>query len=184
MRKIFASLLAVCALALSGYSQVLDTNTTPPTLSGPFIDFLGSLSTATNWGVATFAIYSPRGGSDGKGSAGMGAVALYNISPYVATGVGIDWLDNDVTMPSGQIQFQAPFRIGGTNGVVVRPFAFTGVATPIAGAGHDNGSVVGLIGAGLGVKLWGGLNAFYAIEQRTGQESVWNLFGLAYSVSF
>lgn len=186
MKKTLFSLLAVCALALSGYSQVLNTNTNPPTIDGPFIDFLGSLSTWTNWGIATFGIYTPQSKSTTKTgtSFGAGAVALYNISPYVATGIGIDWLDNDITMPSAQVQFQAPFRVGGTNGIVFRPFAFTGVATPVAGEGENNLEVAGLIGAGIGVKIVKGLNVFYAIEQRTGQDSVWHLFGLAYSKSF
>jgi hypothetical protein len=186
MKKFFCSILAVCALALTGYSQVLDTNTSPPTLSGPFVDFLGSLSQATNWGVATFGIYTPHSSTSSSSGAsyGAGAVVLYNISPYVATGVGIDWLDKNVTMPSAQVQFQAPIRIGGTNGVIFRPFAFTGVATPVAGEGTDNGTAVGLFGAGIGVKIYKGFNAFYAIEQRTGEPSPWNLFGLAYSVSF
>lgn len=186
MKKIIGSILAAVALTTAGYSQVLNTNTNPPTLEGPFIDFLGSLSTWTNWGVAGFGIYTPRSTSTTKtgSSFGAGLVALYNISPYVATGVGIDWLDNNITMPSAQVQFQAPFRIGGTNGLVVRPFAFTGIATPVAGEGPNNLDVAGIIGAGIGVKVYGGLNVFYAIEQRTGQDSVWNLFGIAYSKSF
>lgn len=186
MKKTLASLLAVCALSLSGYSQVLNTNTSPPTLEGPFIDFLGSLSTWTNWGIATFGIYTPRSTSTTKSgsSFGAGAVALYNINPFVATGVGIDWLDNDITMPSAQVQFQAPFKVGGANGITFRPFAFTGVATPVAGEGQSNLSVAGLIGAGMGVKIVDGLNLFYAIEQRTGQDSIWHIFGLAYSKSF
>lgn len=176
--------MAVGLLASTGYSQVLDTNSTPPTLSGPFIDFVGSLATATNWGVATFGIYAPKS-DNGKGTAGAGAVALYNITPYLATGIGIDWLEGgNVTMPSAQVQFQAPLRIGGTNGVLLRPFAFTGVATPVAGMGKDNGNVIGLVGAGMGVKIWKGFNAFYAIEQRTEQEGPWHLFGVAYSISF
>lgn len=182
--KFILSIIMAVGLCATGYSQVLDTNTSPPTLSGPFIDMLGSLSTATNWGIATFGIYTPKTDKPGKAGLGAGAVALYNITPYVATGVGIDWLNDDVTMPSAQVQFQAPLRIGGTNGVVVRPFAFTGVATPVAGMGDDNGNVVGIIGAGLGVKIWKGLNIFYGIEQRTGQPAPWQLFGAAYSISF
>jgi hypothetical protein len=58
------------------------------------------------------------------------------------------------------------------------------VATPVSGMGDNNGSVVGLFGAGLSVKIYGGLQGFYAIEQRTGQPSLWNLFGLAYSKAF
>lgn len=193
MKTLLSVIAAVGLFALTGYSQapstiqpvipkigppVLVTNSTGPVLEGPFIDFLGSLSTATNWGVAAFSIYAPQ-----DKSWGAGLVALYNISPYVATGIGIDWLDRgNVTMPSTQVQFQAPFLIGGK--VRVTPFGFTGVATPLSGKGDDNKTVVGLFGAGLGVKIYGGLQAFYAIEQRTGESGVWNLFGLAFSRAF
>ena len=154
-----------------------------PTLSGPFIDVLSKVATLTNWGVSTFGIYEPASGSH-KSTFGAGALALYNITPVVATGIGIDYLENQVTMPSAQVQFQLPLLIGGTNGVLVRPFAFTGVATPIGGKGQDNGAVVGLFGAGLGVRIVGGLNAYYAIEQRTAQPAPWHLLGIAYSASF
>jgi hypothetical protein len=187
---------ALPAMAQTGsqlYSKSADGSYTPvalqtnvtgtPFLSGPLTDLLSTMSTATNWGVAGFGIYMPKSDAH-KAAYGMGALFLYNINPYVAAGVGIDWLDNQTTMPSGQLQLQAPLHIGGTNGITVTPFAFTGVATPVSGMGDNNGSVVGLFGAGLSVKLYGGLQGFYAIEQRTGQPAVWNLIGLAFSKAF
>jgi hypothetical protein len=159
----------------------LNTNTSP-LLSGPFVDILDKLTTATNWGVAAFGIYTPNSTTTGKKAYGAGAVFLYNINSYVATGLGIDWLENDVTMPSGQIQFQAPLKIA--NSLTLTPFVFTGIATPISGDCYNNGQVVGLFGAGLGAKVYDGFNVFYAIEQRTGQNSPWSLFGIAYSKWF
>ena len=162
----------------------LNTNSTgTPFLSGPLVELLTTLSSATNWGVATFGIYEPKSDRH-KASYGFGAVALYNINTYMAMGVGIDCLDNQVTMPSGQFQLQAPLHLGGTNGLTVTPFAFTGVATPVSGMGTDNGAVVGLFGAGLDVKIYKGFGAFYAIEQRTGQPNVWNLLGVRWSARF
>jgi hypothetical protein len=154
-----------------------------PFLSGPFVDIINTLGTATNWGVATFGIYEPASNGH-KAAAGAGAVFLYNINTYMAAGIGIDWMNNQVTMPSGQFQLQAPLHLGGTNGVTVTPFAFTGVATPVSGMGSDNGTVVGLFGAGLDVKIYKGFGAFYAIEQRTGQPAPWNLFGVRWSARF
>lgn len=159
----------------------LNTNTSP-LLSGPFVDILDKLTTATNWGVAAFGIYTPNSTTTGKKAYGAGAVFLYNINSYMATGLGIDWLENDVTMPNGQFQFQAPLKIA--NSLTLTPFVFTGIATPISGDGYNNGQVVGLFGAGLAAKVSGGFNVFYAIEQRTGQNSPWSLFGLAYSKWF
>jgi hypothetical protein len=158
---------------------ILNTNSTGPFLSGPGMDLLSTLSIATNWGVATFGIMEPAS-SGHKAAYGVGAVALYNINTYMASGIGIDWLDNQTTMPSGQFQLQLPFLIGGTNGVQATPFAFTGVATPISGGGPG---LVGLFGAGLDVKIYGGFGAFYATEKRTGQPALWQLFGVRYSVA-
>lgn len=187
MKKVLLSLMAVGLLALSGYSQVLNTNTNPPTISGPFIDFLGTLTTATNWGVTMFGIYTPKSSNPekhGGGVWGVGALALYNFNQYMGAGVGIDWLDNEVTMPSAQFQVQAPFRIGGTNGIIIRPVAFTGVSIPVAGDSPDNGTVEGLVGAGLALDIYKGFKVFYAIEQRTGQPASWQLFGVEWSKSF
>src|ERR1035437_2945897 len=171
------------------YSQSADGSFVPvtlqtnisgtPFLSGPLTELLSTLSTATNWGVAGFGIYMPGGGGH-KAAYGAGSLFLYNINPYIAAGVGIDWLDNHTTMPSGQLQFQAPLYLGGANGVRFTPFAFTGVATPVSGMGDNNGSLVGLFGAGLSVKIYGGFQGFYAIEKRTGQAAMWNLIGFAY----
>src|ERR1039458_7942105 len=122
----------------------MDTNGAP-FLSGPAMDLLATLGSATNWGVAGFGIYEPAS-SGHRAAYGAGAVALYNINLYMASGIGIDWLDNAVTMPSGQFQFQFPFILGGTNGIKATPFAFTGVATPVSGMGADNGTAVGLFG--------------------------------------
>jgi hypothetical protein len=167
--------------ASGNFLPVLTTNATGvPFLSGPGMDLLESISTWTNWGVATFGIYEPASAGH-KASCGCGAVALYNIATWAAAGIGIDWLDNQTTMPSCQFQLQAPFLLGGTNGVQVTPFAFTGVATAIGGSGGNNADVAGLFGAGVDVKISGGFGAFYAIEQRTGQPALWNLIGLRYS---
>lgn len=186
MKSFILSLLMAVGICATGYSQVLNTNVNPPVLSGPFIDFLGSLATATNWGVATFGIYTPRSSNQNKsgGVWGVGAVALYNFNEYMGAGAGIDYLDNHVTMPSAQFQLQAPFRVGGTNGVTFRPFGFTGIAIPVGGEGDDNGTVAGIIGAGMAVDIWKGFKGFWGIEQRTGQPAPWQIFGLEWSKDF
>jgi hypothetical protein len=161
----------------------LNTNTSP-LLSGPFVDILDKLTTATNWGVAVFSLQTPHSKSTGNPAWGGGALFLYNFNSYFGAGLGIDYMDGNTTMPSAQMQLSAPLYVGGTNGVRVTPFGFTGIATPISGADYQNGSPVGIFGAGLGVRITGGLNAFYAIEQRTGEPSLWNVFGLTWSKSF
>ena len=165
--------------ASGNFLPVLDQTNGSPFLSGPGMDLLSTLTTATNWGVAGFGIYAPASAGH-KAQMGAGVLALFNINKYMATGVGLDTIGGQSTMPSGQFQLQAPFVIGGTNGLTITPFAFTGAATAISGGGSG---VVGLFGAGLDVKIYKGFGGFYAIEQRTGQSSRWNLFGLRYSVA-
>jgi uncharacterized membrane protein (DUF441 family) len=193
MKKLLCLLTLTLALSVHAQSVTitnpvvgLETNLVGnPFLSGPLVDLLHSLSTATNWGVAAGGIYTASTPNHNGSSGGAFLVALYNITPWVATGIGVDWLDrNGVTMPSAQVQFQAPLLIGGTNGVMVRPFGFTGIATSISGLGNENGTVQGLFGAGLGVKVFKHFDAFYAIEVRTGFSDPWNLLGVAYSLEF
>lgn len=146
MKKLCLSLLAVVALATAGYSQVLNTNTTPPTLSGPLIDALIDFSRATNWVVAPYATYS------GDGNAwGGGLAAVYNLTPVVGTMLRVDWMENSFTMVSANLELSAPIMIADT--VKVTPFGFTGIATPLGGDGPNNYTVQGIFGAGMDVKF-------------------------------
>lgn len=182
----------------SGTWVTLNTNGTVSFLSGPLMDAISTLGTATNWGVAAFGIYRPSvpayldcsAGTycvpvpEKKASYGGGVLALFNLNTYFAAGLGFDMLDDQTTMPSCQFQLQLPVKIGGEKGVTIVPFGFTGAAIPVGGTGDGNGTLEGLYGAGMNVKLYGGLGAFYAIEQRTGQDTQWHLFGLSYSKAF
>src|ERR1035441_9178820 len=117
IKGIFVSIALLAALALPATAQLYtkdaagnflpvlsDTNGTP-FLSGPAMNLISTLTTATNWGVAGFGILAPASAGH-KASMGAGLVALYNINTYMASGIGIDWLDNQTTMPSGQFQLQ------------------------------------------------------------------------------
>ena len=182
----------------SGTWISLGTNSGSPFLSGPLIDAISTLGSATNWGVAAFGIYRPSipgyldcsAGTycvpvkEKKAAYGGGILALFNLNTYFAAGLGFDMLEDQTTMPSCQFQLQLPVKIGGEKGVTVVPFGFTGAAIPVGGTGDENGTVEGLYGAGLNVKIYGGLGAFYAIEQRTGQDTQWHLFGLSYCKAF
>lgn len=158
----------------SGTWVTVGTNDSGPFLSGTLVDLVGDLSAATNLSAAVFGIES-------GGHYGGGALLLYNVTKSVATGIGVDYLhksnDKQVTMPSCQFQFQTDITIASK--VTLRPFVFTGVATPISGKGSDNGSAVGLFGAGTGITIYKNLAAFYALEDRTGEPKPWNIFGLS-----
>ena len=160
MKKVILTLLAVGLLAFTGYSQTviasptspitsgtwvaLNTNNTP-TLSGPLVDFVGTLAEATNWLVAPFVTYA----SDTR-SWGGGLAAVYNITDTVGTMLRYDYLDSSFNMVSANLQLQAPMVIAST--VKVTFFGFTGVATALGGYGEQNGTVQAIMGAGVDFK--------------------------------
>lgn len=148
--KNFLATLAVGLLALTGYSQTvqpvsLNTNTSPPTLSGPLIDVMGALATATNWVVAPFGTYSE---ADSK--YGGGIAAVYNITEAVGSMFRFDYLDRNFNMVSASMELQQPIVIAGK--LKVTTFAFSGIATTVGGAGTENGTVQGVFGAGMDFK--------------------------------
>lgn len=171
MKKI-VSIIAIELACFVSQAQTL-TNTSPPMLQGPLIDLAATLSTATNWAVAPYAIYDT-----GTKKAGAGVTALYNLNANFATGVGLDYLNSEVWLPSGQVQFQAPIIIA--QKVTLIPFGFTGIATPVSGKGSSNGSAVGLFGAGMALKINSHLDIFGAISKWTGFEGEKYYGGIAY----
>lgn len=86
-------------------------------------------------------------------------------------------------MPSAQVQFQAPLVIGGK--LTVTPLAFTGAATPISGRGAENGTLVGIFGAGMSLRLYESstgakLSLFGAVAKWTGFRGEQIYGGIAY----
>lgn len=194
MKRILLSIGLLGLLALPAFGQYFTTNSagafipitlntnggSGPFFSGPIVDVLKDLSTATNWGFGAFSIIRPKAGNNPM-ALGGGAVALYNFNKFVGTGVGVDVLNNRVTMPSAQFQLQAPINLGGTNGVRATFFGLTGIATSVAGQGDDNYTVVGLFGGGLDVRIYKGLGLFYCAEYRTGEPTLWHLVGVRWA---
>lgn len=156
----------------------LDTNGSAPTLTGPLVNLLTTMAAWTNIAVAPYGIYDT-----GTKQYGAGLLALYNANSYMAGGIAVQYLNKEVWMPSAQFQLQAPLTIGGK--FTVTPLAFTGLGTPVSGRASDNGTPVGIFGAGLGVKLYGSptanhLDAFFAVAKWTGFEGEQWYMGLAY----
>lgn len=181
MKKFFCSMLAVCALALSGYSQVLDTNTTPPTIEGPGMEFIQFLSQGSNWVIAPYGIYD-----DGSKRYGGGLGAFYEVSPFFLVGMRLDALDTanglELWMPSGNIQLQAPFILFGK--VKVTPFGQTGIATPVSGAGDNNGDPVGIFGAGVAIGVYKNLHLIGDIEKWVGADFTGQQYRFGIAISF
>lgn len=175
MKKILSLLAAMICFA--GYSQ---TNTPPPETSTnqpPLIPevpgiILGFLSnTASNWYVAPYGIYS----SDTE-TFGAGIGVGYSLSPYVVTVLRMDYINDNIWMPSGSVQLQAPVRL--MNKVTAVPFGFGGLATPISGRGEDNTTAAGIAGAGIGVRWTDHLGLIYDIEYWSNFSGPQHRFGI------
>lgn len=146
---LFLSLIAsvTIALAQTNTPPVPAPTNAPPALSGPVMDALTFMSTATtNWMIGAYGIYD-----QGTKSAGGGIGVGYKLSDFVVPIMRLDYLNDGLWMPSGNLQLQLPLTIMGK--VTVIPLAFTGIATPLAGKGNDNGSAVGILGIGLAVRV-------------------------------
>lgn len=173
MKKLLA-LLAVCACALTGYSQVsVNTNTSPPTLEGPGIIALNFLSQGTNWTIAPYGLYD----TDTR-KAGAGIAALYSVTPVLSAGMGLDYINHEIWMPQGDVQIGLPITIMGK--LTLKPLAYTGISTSISGRGERNGDAIGIFGAGMAATVYKNLGIFSAWEKRSTFDGQLIRFGLSW----
>lgn len=130
------------------------TNTSTNGLSlglGADLDAVANfLSQGSNWMVAPYGIaYNSGGRTRFGGGIGVG----YALNSYVVPTLRLDYLDSHFYMPSGSLQLQLPISPFKNPALAIVPFAFSGVATPIGGGGGNNGSVVGIFGAGAALRI-------------------------------
>ena len=139
------AVLLAALLALPAAGQTNLPPAAPPTPPAASQAALGA-----NWMAVPFLTYS-------TGSAqhvGGGLAIISEITPTVATGLRLDYLDGSVWMPSMSLQLQTHVPIGR---LTLVPFAFSGAATPLSGS--SAGAAVGIVGAGLAVRVaeWHGV---------------------------
>jgi hypothetical protein len=175
---ILAALMLPCA------ARAQDNPPAPPTPpaaipSGGLLSVgetaLHDLQNATNYAVAPYVTY----GLDNH-KVGGGVLALYNFNSFIGAGIGADYL-GQFSAISGNLQLKLPLRPlaftgwGWATNLVTTPFAWTGIGTPMSGAGGNNGGISTHIGGGLNVdvaKLGGGeISVGGAIIDRTGAGS-------------
>lgn len=143
--------LAIIGLTLSVVSVNAQTNTnggSGPVISGPLSDAISFLGQGSNWMVAPYGIYDT-----GTKSVGAGVGIGYKLNDFVVPTLRLDYLakQNELFMPSANLQLQAPVTLFGK--VTAIPFTFAGIATPLAGQGSQNGTVVGIYGVGGALRL-------------------------------
>lgn len=172
LSSIIVGLLLAVTVSAQTNAVVIDTNA-PPTLPQVVTNVVGFLSaTASNWVAVPYAIYS----EDSK-SIGAGVGIAYALNKYSLTMVRLDFIEDELFMPSGNIQLQLPLTIAGN--FQATPFIFGGIATPLGGRGDDNGEVTGIAGTGLAVGITKKLGAAYSIEhwsRFSGQQHRFGIF--------
>lgn len=185
MKKTGLMLMAVVTMTCVNLSliaqEVPPTNPPPvpptdttPLFSGPArtaFDFLTSSS--TNWMVVPYGIVNSKFDKFGGGIA-----VAYKLSEFVAPALRLDYYDGRVWMPSASLQLQAPVRI--MNKFELIPFAFSGLATPLSGKGNENGTAVGIFGAGAAIRIGARWDIIGDVEKWSGFEGLQYRMGVVF----
>jgi hypothetical protein len=127
-----------------GTARAQDTNA--PVVTGAASTLWDFVTTGSNYWAAPYGTFGVSSHTMGGGIA-----VGYKVSEIINPVVRLDYFDGQFWMPSLTAQLQAPRALMGK--IPVIPFGVAGIATPIAGAGTGNGSLVTVLGAGAAVKL-------------------------------
>lgn len=176
MIKQILTTIGVSALLATANAQTNTTNTVTTGLGEPADKIIQFLSVGSNWMVAPYGIIGHD--AEGNSTAGGGIGAFYKLNEYAATGLRLDYLDGSLWMPSANFQLQLPLKLAGK--IEVIPFAITGIASPLSGKGADNGSAVGIFGAGLAARISKHWDIVYDIEKWTSFQGAQHRFGALY----
>ena len=199
MKKLITTLGLIALVAFSSvcaYAQTTTntTTTTPvvlttndvPSINGGLVEIWNALETsglasATNYAVEPYLTYAPNAPSNNK--IGGGVFLCYNVSKYIGTGLGIDYL-GQFSLVSADVQLKVPTHPfqnitwfnGALTNVVIAPFAIAGVGTPLSGQ-NTGGGAIAVTDAGAYIEfghLWGGrfnVGAAYGNWANAGQYS-------------
>lgn len=162
MKKLTTTLLAALALTCAGYSQIVDTNTTPPSVGGFFGDAIKFVGTGTNWSFFAGALIP----TDKDLKPGGTVIGYCSISEYAGAAMAFDVVNKDITTTSASVQLQVPIQMGQSLRLV--PYGYTGIGMPLSGLGDGNGDVIGIIGAGVAFCYKEHFRAFAGSEFRSG----------------
>lgn len=123
---------------------------------------------STNFFAGPFLTYWS-GGNLLKDKIGGGVVLGYKVSDFFASIARMDYIGNNLYMPSfsAQLSFSVPL-FGGKYKAI--PFTFGGIAVPLGGAGSENNTAVGIVGTGLAVPI-------NAKNDIAGDVEIWSGFG-------
>jgi opacity protein-like surface antigen len=149
--KKYLALIAIGLACLTAPAQVINTNTSPPSLTfGHAIQgVFDALTTGTNWAVAPFFTVVEDTKSD-KTLYGGGLAVFYNLGEHSSAMLRVEGLDKNFYLTSAALQLQLPFDLLGGK-MRATPFGFVGGAYKL-GSDSDEG-MIGIAGAGWDFKI-------------------------------
>lgn len=158
MKKLL--LLVSFSIALGISAQ---TNTAPIGTSQSVFDALGAspIAQATNYCVDVYGTYMPKAPTTKYGG---GAILFYNLSEFVAAGIGGDYLGK-FSLVSANLALRLPIHPFKNNTsmpaflreLTLTPFTLTGTGKPTGGTSGQNTAVIQDNGVYVGFgHLWGG----------------------------
>ncbi len=140
------SLIALLALATSAFAQTNTNNVIPPPPVQAFNAALTFIASSSNLMIAPYGIYS-----SGTHGGGAGLALAYRINDYVAPVLRFETLNHQFYQGSFSTQVGLPITIA-SNWTIV-PFGLGGLALPIGGAGGKDGTIQGIAGIGVALRL-------------------------------
>jgi len=179
LKKVTCGLLMVVALLSVAEAQT-DTNALPPVATnsvslGFFQDTLQWIAQGTNFIVVPYGIVTT---GNNKYDAGGGVALAYSISEYFVAGMRMEYLNKAFYQASFNSQLQIPITLFGK--VTVVPFVLGGVAVPFGGSANDPGSVQGIAGAGMAVRLSKKVDLIWDLEKWSATPGQQYRFGIGY----
>lgn len=200
MKRIFSILAVSELLALTTLAQETNTVPTVNTNQATIASALGTIFTqftsgGTNWYFPVYGTYA----SQLKEKWGGGFGAFYPLSDYILAGVRMDYIDDELWMPSGNATLQVPLHP--FKWLTITPLGYAGIGIPISGATfgdytvpgsiHNNdGQVTAIYGYGVAVGIYKSkdakwsLSAFWEHEKWSGFPGSQEHGGLALHVKF
>jgi hypothetical protein len=100
-------------------------------------DLINANGVKDQWGACLALTYHPQGA----------------VGQYTFAGIRLDYLGSQFYAPSIAGGLKADVQLFGIN---VTPFAYTGAAVPLSGAGKQNGDWGTIVGGGAKVSVWNG----------------------------
>lgn len=160
---------------VTNYVNVEANGTNAPIFSGPLVN-LWDAAKMTN--VITIGFGEMN--LDDTSKFGGGLAVGYRINDYLVPFVRIGYIDKNVTTVSATAQLQLPVTLFGK--VTAIPLTYAGTGTSVSGKGGRNGDVVGILGAGAGIRIGSRFDILATYELQTGSGIMDHLalFGVGY----